>query len=161
APDSDAIDMGVSDFSVAFFVQTTDTGGAMLDKRVGPPYRGYSVYFDSSAIGMQLADGDWQNFPATVTINDGQWHHVAITVDRDQADGLKFYIDGAFLTADDPTARSGDLSNTSPLFWGDNFDGGFSMIGLLDEMGLYQRVLTPEEIELLAQGQAVDGDVCE
>ena len=68
---------------------------------------------------------------------------------------------GVFLAAFDPRDRSGDLSNTASLYWGETQGGGYSTIGMLDEMGLYPRLISVEEIQTLALGLSIDSTDCE
>lgn len=83
---------------------------------------GYHVYLIDGALGLQLAVGDGSqfrcgsrdatctNYTSDVRVNDGEWHTVAITVDRDQKDGLRFYVDGVLRDVMDPTDRPNSLS---------------------------------------------------
>ena len=165
-PDTDVLDAGTSDWSIAFWVQTTVDGGTLAHKRmVSPELRGYVLFIDVGRVGVQLADNvlppNYTNYISDADINDGLWHHVAVTLDRDQTDGLKVYLDGSLNSIFDPTDRPGDLSNSEPLNWGANYGGTSGMIGMLDEMSVHQRVLTPEEITLLTQGQTIDIAGCD
>ena len=93
------------------------------------------------------------NAPPSVLASDSAG--VRITVDRDQTDGLKVYLDGALVSTLDPTIASGDITNSSPMYWGHN------MPGMLDEMAVYQRPLTAEEVATLAAGVALEPEDCE
>lgn len=82
--------------------------------------------------------------------NDGSWHHLAVSIDRDLATGGRWYRDGApFGAAFDPTARSGDLTSAAPLVI-----GGGTFVGSLDETTLYEEALTGDLVSLLHQGLA-------
>ena len=162
-PDSDAIDAGTSDFSVAFWIKTTDGFATVMEKRDDAfGVIGYSVFVDPSTVGIQLADGTHHNYTAAASVADGEWHHVAISVDRDQTDGLKFYVDGALLEAQNPTGKTGDLSNDAPLLLGEHVAGGTGgTIGMLDQIYFYKRSITLAEVQTLAAGQHVDSVACD
>lgn len=79
---------------------------------------------------------------------DGQWHHVAVTVERQSPRGVRFYLDGREAgRPGNATLRSGSLDNPSPLRLGTRTarTGAFWK-GRLDEMTVYRRLLLPEEI---------------
>ncbi len=77
------------------------------------------------------------------------WHHVAVTVDRDDAAaGVRFYIDG--VRADDGMQSCanvpGDLDNSEPFSLGRVTNFGQPFYGNLDEVEMFSRVLLPEEV---------------
>ncbi len=152
-PDHPRINFGDGDFSIEFWLKVA--GGqssgvqVILDKRDAAP-RGYHVYLSSGRIGLQLALGrrKFSNYTSSIDVTDGQWHHVAVTVDRDHPQGIRFYADGKQVgPAADPTALSGSLDNSAPLRVGvrGTLSGYFR--GALDEIGLYDRALEPAVIE--------------
>ena len=152
-PDGDAIDFGSGDFSVAFWLRSTIGSGtaSVLDKRGFDVSSviGYHVYTWNGRLGFQLADGGWTNWTSTGFVADGEWHHVAVSVDRDQTDGLRFYVDGVALPdVIDPTVRSGSLSNASDLTLWKSSD--WLAVKEMDELVLADRVLSPMEIASLA-----------
>lgn len=146
-------------------IQPTVPAGVMaiLDKRTGPPTLplvGYHMYvFKFGAIqlfGLQLADNGTApgltnySCPAVPNLYNGLWHHIAITVDRTSPTGITCYHNGGPLTPTlNPTNRSGSLANSSPLRIGartaaQNLTGFFQ--GDLDELEIFNRVLTPTEV---------------
>ena len=97
-PDNSSLDFGPgADLSIDAWIRTSDTTRAVLsivDKRVlSPPdgsgvVNGYTVFLINGALAFQLGDGTYQNFLAlSGDLRDGQWHHIAITVDRDSPTG--------------------------------------------------------------------------
>jgi len=75
--------------------------------------------------------------------NAGEWHHVAVTVDAEN-DVLTFYSDGSQLGAS--TTFNGILPiNNSYLIIGDGFGAYFK--GFMDEVRIYNRILSASEIE--------------
>ena len=91
----------------------------------------------------------------TAIIDDGEWHHCAMVVDPTvgiTVGDIQFYIDGVA----DPLSAVGG----TPIDSGTNLNlrigasrtiGGRSLTGKLDDIRLYDRVLTAEEILVLFQ----------
>lgn len=148
-PDHAAIDFGTGDFSIDAWINTTASSGVIVGKRVTSGYVGYIFMVSGSRLLLQMADpaSSWYNFYPTsgVTVNDGAWHLVAVTVDRDSTTGGKFYVDGTLVYTFNPMGRSGDLSNSAVLEIG-RVNGASFFDGLIDELELFNRVLTPTEI---------------
>jgi hypothetical protein len=151
------------DFSFDAWIQVLSpvTTNIIVDKRLGniPTLRGYSffLYFPGS-LGLQLADGLGTGFSnylsptLTPAIDDGHWHHVAITVKRTNAAGIRFYHNGNLVGTANPLGRKGSLVNNSPLRIGTRtaaspLSGWFD--GAIDELEIFNRVLTPVEVKAL------------
>ncbi len=75
---------------------------------------------------------------------DGDWHFVAVSVDRD--DGVTFMLDGA--TTNQPGPTDGyDLSNGDPLRLASlNSSTPHEFPGLMDEVEIFSRALAEEEL---------------
>lgn len=153
-PDASDFDFGTSDFSIDFWIKTSQSTGvqSILDKRTSGPYRGWHVYTYRGNVGLQLADGGYSNYTSAAHVADGSWHHVAITVDRSSTSGLKFFLDGSQVGSSfNPTARTGSLSNSSPLRIAArslNLSGFWN--GTLDEFGVHWGAMAPATIADLA-----------
>jgi len=83
-------------------------------------------------------------------VADGEWHHVAVSVGREQSLGGRLFVDGQVVMTFDPTPASGDAGNTADLLIGmsslrrKGVPNGFS--GALDEIDLLKRILKPGEV---------------
>ena len=126
---------------------------SLVDKRLSSPVRGYHIALYYQKLLLQLADGTSYNFvaPTVVPAND-TWYHVAITVDRLSTTGVAFYLNGALQGTANPTARSGSLATIHALRFGTrspNLGGGAYFNGRIDELSLYNRVLTQSEIQAI------------
>ncbi|MEX0643567.1 MAG: LamG-like jellyroll fold domain-containing protein [Pirellulales bacterium] len=87
--------------------------------------------------------------PSTGAVAAGLWQHVAVTA---QAGGPgTFYINGAPAGAFAVNPGFGAV-NTNPLRIGSRADLFTTMNGLIDDVALYNHVLTPAEIAALASG---------
>ncbi len=75
-------------------------------------------------------------------INPGQWHHVAGVLKKGQY--ARLYLDG--LQVGEKTSFTGDTADgSSPLYFGRRGDG-YYFPGLVDEVALFNRALTTEEV---------------
>lgn len=77
------------------------------------------------------------------TLNDGQWHHAVGT--RVKGGALKLYIDGV-LQSDQKTDTLGDTTVSSDLSIGAREDGANPFDGTIDDVRIYNRVLSADEI---------------
>ncbi len=116
--------------------------------------RGYYFFILDGQLSLVLADGAGANHYFAVgapTVPDGQWTHVAVTVDRDDPDGISFYVDGALTGTRDPTGRPGSLMNGAPLTIGGTpytwLPGNWAhFLGDIDEVELFKRELSAGEV---------------
>ena len=173
-PHDSSLDVGTSDFSIDLWVRQ-DPGAivgvrTMIDKRIYPGnWLGYVIYSQDGKPSIQLSGGvggtGYSNFSASQPVlSDGEWHHIIFTVDRDNPVGGVFYIDGVADSATfDPTTYTGSLDNPSVFRIGRRNDLVSNWTGDLDRIHLYSRVITPEEVQVVADGGSVgesdaDGD---
>jgi hypothetical protein len=84
-----------------------------------------------------------------IKVADGEWHHLAFTFEAGVKDGMRLYLDGK------PALKSTKrfLNNSRTGLGLGVGGGGFGQPrffkGALDEVMLFNRVLTPEEIQSL------------
>ncbi len=116
--------------------------------------QGGPLAFDTGWVGQ---------FGGIAAVNDGEWHHVGVTVEIvDGGDPIQFYVDGAIdglgqMNVDEHPPNDAELVMIG-------LDGRADLefppfVGLIDEVGVYNRVLTEEEMALNAAattGLAVD-----
>ena len=117
-------------------------------------FQGYYLFIDNGRLSLVLADGSGatQYFISSAPlIPTGVWTHVAVTVDRDNVNGITFYVNGLPIGTQDPTGRMGSLVNAEALIigvtgysWQNNTWVAFD--GRIDEVELFNRVVTPGEI---------------
>jgi hypothetical protein len=91
------------------------------------------------------------------TLNDGVWHQVVVTYSSGGYGGLKFFADGQLISVDPNNCAQGDQYssfNTGSLF-GVNFgkrNDEFYSNCFLDDIAIYNRALTEQEIQNLYTG---------
>jgi hypothetical protein len=148
--------LGTTDFSIDAWIKAPPTTlGAIVDKRDTSPYRGYSLFVYNNRLGVQLADGNFTNYVATSgNVANGVWHHVAVTVDRDNPNGGILYRDGQPVLTFNPTNRNGSLANSNKLFIGKGAASGAEFKGIIDELEIFRRALTQAEIQSIFQADS-------
>lgn len=79
---------------------------------------------------------------------DGNWHYCVAVADK-ATDELRLYVDGseAAVTVDFDVGNWPNITNTDPLYLGQDNGGGRRYAGLLDDVRLYNRALPTSEIE--------------
>ncbi len=160
-PNQAELGFGTGDFSIDLWIKTTNASGTrtILDKRVfSGTYKGYVLFLSNGYLGSQIGDGaGYNNWVTTGFVADGNWHHIAVTVDRDNATGWLHYVDGVAVgPIAGATAFQGSLTNTAPFVMGRNLiTPSQTFAGTLDEIELFNRVLDPAEIQSIwAAGSA-------
>lgn len=152
--DHPELNFGTGDFSIDAWVLTNDSVAVatIADKRSGTNANplGYSLYLFNGKLGLQLADNSgFNNYNSSAFVADGQWHHIAVTVDRNDTSGLKFYVDGNLVDTSDPTPYNGSLTNTGVFRIASHSydqDTNFMFEGVVDELELFNRALTAGEV---------------
>jgi len=152
-PDAPAHDMDGHDFSIDAWINRGPGAGVrtIVDKREeSGEVRGYSLFLVNGTLGFQLADGAHTNYVSSFNVPANEWHHITVTVDRDDPAGLFFYLDGAQDVPFDPTGRPGSLSNARPLRIGSRSSSVSGLYeGCVDEVEIFKRVLSQAEIQTL------------
>jgi hypothetical protein len=110
-------------------------------------YNPYSEFMEL----LQLNDGenDFITFMGASSqgikiIDDSKWHCIVGTFNG-SSQISKIYIDGIFINEYNTTI-SEITATTTPLYFGFNFDNGFLMTGILDEVAFFNRTLTQQEV---------------
>jgi hypothetical protein len=112
----------------------------------------------SGRIRLQLRNTGTTNLLDVLTnetpIVTGQWFHVAFTYNGNSApSGIIFYINGASQTNNVIfNTLTATILNNRPLILGCRYNGGtydLDYNGLMDEVGVWNRVLTASEIATL------------
>lgn len=142
-------DFPAKEVSVEFWINTTDSG-----KNAG------LVSYATSNSDNELLVNDQRNLTINrgptylhtgVPVNDGKWHHVVVTW-RSSDGGTKLYKDGVLVfsgtTAPNtliPTGGSLVIGSEQDSVAGD-FEAAQRYSGLLDEVAIYNRVLSEQEV---------------
>jgi hypothetical protein len=118
-------------------------------------HRGWDLYINQKKVAMHLIN-HWPNIALKVTtkkdvLKPNQWHHVFVTYDGSaKQEGAKIYIDGK---VQPHNANNNNLTDTTitkvPLQLGRR-NPGSPFSGEVDEVFIYDRLLTPQEVAQLA-----------
>jgi hypothetical protein len=133
-----------------------------------PPFSKYDGvngwYFFGAGSGSMLynhhftpTDGQWETDGMVLSGSAGHWKHVALTYDRtSDANVPSFYVDGLLVVSHasgNPVGTS-DTDADANLVLGNFNYPGFQFIyrhnGYLKDMRIYNRILSPSEIALIA-----------
>jgi hypothetical protein len=97
---------------------------------------------------LYRGDNNYRYSLSDIDVADGNWHHFVMVADK-SADIVRLYMDGVELSI--TTSSSGPwpvLNNTDPLqIGGENGSKFFN--GQIDETRIYNRALTPAEVQSL------------
>ena len=122
----------------------------------GAPANGFRLFVNeylttNGSIRFETRDGNLGDVAYTPagTFAFDQWNHVAVTVDR-TAGVVRIFYNGMDLTVDATTLSSFNVDSTLEL--GRMF-GGFELLGGIDDLRIYDRILTPFDIALLADAE--------
>ena len=155
-----AIQFGTGDFTVDAWVKPASLNSniriiAEHRAEIGASAIGWSLFLGgNNGLAFQIGDGAYINYPSTLTVPaDGRWHLVAVTVNRSNPNGLRFYVDGVIDSVPrDPTPYSGNL--TPPANYPFRVSSRSSSLsgffpGCIDEVELFRRALTSSEISAI------------
>ncbi len=161
---------GDASYTLAAFIQTTTNGGRGIIGWGNYGSNGQVNAFRTTAVGEFGSTGGILNygwggpFDSGVaaggthpgTIYDGQWHHVAATYDSTSST-KRLYFDGAEIGSD--VVLGNDLNVGSANFRIGSTNGGEFMNGLLDDVRVYDIVLSESEISALSTPDSFDPNV--
>jgi predicted alpha-1,6-mannanase (GH76 family) len=139
-----------NDFSISFWVNTTQTAGAGQWYNgaglVDGDYPGTADDFGTALVGGKFGFGVGNPDTTIVSItaiNDGAWHQCVAT--RQQATGImKVYIDGVLQATG--TAGRNTQNASARLLFGAIASGGGYFNGRLDEVKIFSRTLSSNEV---------------
>jgi hypothetical protein len=142
-----------NDFSISFWVKTTQTGGSGQWWQGRGLVDGYVVAntndFGTALLGNQFAFGTGSpdtTISSTMAINDGAWHQCVAT--RLQSSGtLSLYVDGILQASGNGSTNS--LKASPYLRFGARQTGANFFNGSLDDIRIYNRALGSNEVTAL------------
>jgi hypothetical protein len=156
--------LGTSSFAAFAWVNSVDASGAQ-SRIVGVWLETNYAYlnFDRGTPSIEAKDdkGAWWGAGVSpnagspsVSIGDGQWHHVGMIVDRELGFG-RLFVDGEEVGRGPASASGGifgDPARSYAFTIGSQTDSpNLSLEGVIDEVRLYGRSLRTEEVRALAR----------
>jgi uncharacterized repeat protein (TIGR01451 family) len=143
------------DFSVDAWISIVPGGPTyihpIVDKFNSPGGPGFAFYVRNQRLELNLNGATFVSTGPPMTQatnpqgNSGPWYHVAVTVKRNPAQVI-FYLNGGQVGSYSPTA-SGPIVNTLPLWIGGTRISGGRLELAIDELELFNRVVTQAEIQ--------------
>lgn len=149
--------IGQSDFSLSAWIKTimSSSGGILA-------YNGSSRFRFAKASTQGLrygiyGDSSWAEVTDTgYSLNDGNWHHVAVTFDRDGV--ASSYVDGVLKnsTLDISGKSTVNITGVTTTIGFDNFIAGSYFNGQIDDVRIYNYALSAAQVKkLMNEGGAV------
>lgn len=148
---------GTGDFSVSlWFRSCSGTKRQIFVSRFDRhARRGFSVGLFGGRPMLRIADGGSlvYGFVGDSDLRDDCWHHLVVSVDRDDTSGVRFVVDGVEeLSTGNPVPVAGSLDTTATAYLGRldpqrNPLARPSAVGWLDEVQLFGRALSSLEAQ--------------
>lgn len=147
------------DFSVAYWMKTTTTGGngqwwagkAMVDAEVAGVANDWGIALLGSKAGFGIGNTD-KTILSSTHVNDGNWHHITAT--RSSATGaMKLYVDGALEASDAGATAPRNAAHAINL--GRSLNGGAFFAGAIDELRIFNYALGPAQVAALGSSLPV------
>lgn len=136
----------------------TDSDGYFFDQETSRFVLGGGGIVAGSSLGVY--DGTWHDTNLD-GFRDGEWHHIAFTFNNTNGvDVFTAYVDGSASAQNNQVLANGivDLSSDNRQKFASNFAGNAAgMNGLFDEIAVYDRAMTPGEINELIIKPQTDG----
>ncbi len=122
--------------------------GAVVKATTGSDVNYFLGTWESNPVfGFSTSSDNWQGYYATgTTLLAGEWYHLAASYDN-EADSVRIYVDGSL--AQSFTSTLEPVTNTGNVFLGRSAIGEH-WPGLLDDVRIYPRALSDQEIADLA-----------
>jgi uncharacterized membrane protein len=161
-PDDNNLDFNNIDFSLELWVKIEGNLGskqvAIMKKTpvgdVSDTYTNYNLYIqsdgcsDPNMIMFQAGNGNTNAIVCSSgEINDTNWHHIVVSFSASE-NTVSFFVDGLLDSTKSFTIDP--VSNNYPLIIGKHGsvgnDGGYFVNGTIDEVRIYNRTLTADEV---------------
>ncbi|MCT4586901.1 MAG: LamG domain-containing protein [Carboxylicivirga sp.] len=146
------------DFSIGLWVNSTssESDPAMIsDQDWSSSYnKGFTLAFKGATWRSVICDESAQadgSTNGTVPINDGQWHFLAVTFDRDG--DMKMYQDGIEVSSTDMSSV-GNIDNGNPIRFAQDGTGEYSKFfaGNIGNAYIFDYVLDPADVKAMSLG---------
>lgn len=155
----DVLDMGTSDWTCSAWFRTTSTGlrGIFGKQDSGGDHR-WGVHFNSSSQLQAIFDPDSPTNSITINagagFNNGAWHHVAATYDRDG--NMVLYVNGSSAASASISAHSAVNCNGSALLYVGQYGSSNFLFGRIRDCRVYNRALSASEVSDIYNHTDVD-----
>jgi hypothetical protein len=141
-----SIDTSNTNFTIATWIYTNSSGGqeTVMNDNPGANAGHFGIGGNENLHQIRINIGS-ETYYSSSEVEDQRWNHIAVTVD---GSNVRFYLNGS---PDGTTAKTTDASftynNIGRLQQGD--PNTWDLDGALDELGVWDRALSAEEISSL------------
>ncbi|MED5471870.1 MAG: DUF1553 domain-containing protein [Verrucomicrobiota bacterium] len=144
-----------SGFTFAAWLKLPANGNGSVLARMdeGKSFRGYDLWVQGRAVGTHIIS-NWPNNALKVVsdkpLAENKWQHVAVTYDgSSKASGVKIYIDGQLAgNKVEQDSLKDSIATNTPFKIGSRSKGA-NYNGELDELRVYDRALSGDEVKRL------------
>jgi len=149
--DPAALDMGTGDFTIELQAKSSGNTGSQIlcAKRGSGTATGYELLIiNTDELRMTIDDGSVDldiDTTSNAFPNDGQWHHIAVVVDR-TGDTCKIRVDNVEEVSGDISTATASLDNGAEWSIGARGGGGVVFDGQLDEVRVWNDIRTNTEL---------------
>jgi hypothetical protein len=164
---SGVTELGDADFTIAAWIKTAEIGVSILSKSNGDTEweeaekEVYVADSDSSeadndgTVEMVGHSAAW--IRGNARVDDGRWHHIAVTWDREGEDGC-VYVD-AVESADDVSfgGLADNPDDAVRIGFSESAHSGGNFVGRIADVAIFDAVLTGEQVAELMQLQKAAG----
>lgn len=146
-----AFSFGTGDFSVSFWMDpvspwNTATTIGVIGQKTSDSYNGWQIYQDSGHPGyLDMRITQQNNFLTASTIPTGKWIYVTFTR---QGGSLYWYLNGVLNATG---TNAGNISDTASFYIGYAQTWTAYYSGALDDVRIYNRALSAQEVQQLYQ----------
>jgi hypothetical protein len=140
----------IGSISVSAWVMRTanvDTVFVSKESNISFDSPGYSLFAiaGDNSIRAMVADGtNSAQAIAATTITNNTWYHLEMVYDR--GNSIKIYVNGALSNSNSSVGSIGSLSTGSNLIIGRSGSSGRPVVGLIDDVRIYNYPRTPTQV---------------
>ena len=146
-PDAEILHLNAFTLSAWVYTDADNYGSGYLINK-GRDIDNGSYRLNVTGVGAQTQYGGNNGVGIENIPEVNQWHMITGTVEGDQA---RFYVDGV-LQSEGTLSQPFSYGNSQPLTLGCHYYNGvpsywaYTLLGVMDEVRIYSRVLTPQEV---------------
>lgn len=142
---------GSTPFSFSLWVKFNAIPYSVLFGKFGGGFTGYEIAASSSGnLRIYMSSGSGTlDLTSNCGLTTGTWFNLVLTYDGSKtASGVKFYSNGVLKTNDTPSSNNltGTIATTGLLSIGCRTGGSSFVNGIMDEIGVWSKVLTLTEV---------------
>jgi hypothetical protein len=149
APHHAGINMGTGSLTVELWFQTSNSSSAfmgMISKGAFGSYYQIAKYQNKLVCEIRTSSGSYFMLQSSALINDGKWHHAALTIVRGSPNTANLFLDGNLVQTISNASLSQTIDNEIPLKIGVEREGNIRFIGKLDEIRIWNLARTTVQI---------------